>query len=428
MIAEIPLVHYRKSRYALCIMSTHTELPEHTAELLATANPKRIVFLILDGLGDLPYGDRPQTPLEAAQKPNLDALMPQSCCGLFDPVEPGITPGSGPGHLALFGYDPRRHIIGRGVLEALGIDFPLGPSDVAARFNFCTLDKDRVITDRRAGRIGDEENRRIVEKLNAGIKLPDAVEVMVRSVSEHRGLVVLRGDGLDGRVADTDPQAVGVTPIPAHPLDDAARMTAQLLEKFVIEAERVLKDEPRANGLLLRGIDRRPSIPSLQERFKLNPLAIATYPMYRGLARLVGMTVLDPPKDLAATMAAPVSVGKEFDFLFIHVKYTDKAGEDGDYDRKVAVIEEVDRRLPNLMQCHPDVLVITGDHSTPAVLRAHSWHPVPVMLYAPGTVRQDGTMSFGERACLGGGLGRHQMRHLLPLALAHAMKLVKFGA
>ncbi len=402
---------------------------EHTAELLAQTNERRIVFLILDGLGDLPFGQRAETPLEAARKPNIDALLPQSCLGLFDPVEPGITPGSGPGHLGLFGYDPRHHIIGRGVLEALGIDFALGPDDVAGRFNFCTLDGQRRIVDRRAGRIGDEENRRVVAKLNAGLKLPGPVEVIVRSVSEHRGLVVLRGQRrLGGQVADTDPQKEGVPPLSAKALNEASRETAALLDQFVSEAERILKDEPKVNGLLLRGIDKRPPIRSLNDRFKLKPIAIATYPMYRGIARLVGMTVLDPPKDLAATMAAPATVGAEYDYLFVHVKYTDKAGEDGDYDRKVAVIEEVDRRLPDLMKAKPDVLVITGDHSTPAALKGHSWHPVPALLYAPGTVRPDGATSFGERSCMTGGLGRHAMRHLLPLAMAHALKLAKFGA
>lgn len=428
MIDENPLAGYGNSRYAHCAMSTDLDLPEHTAELLATKNDRRIVFLILDGLGDLPYDNHSETPLEAATKPNMDALLPHSCCGLFDPVEPGITPGSGPGHLGLFGYDPRRHMIGRGVLEALGIDFPLGPDDVAARFNFCTLDKNRQIVDRRAGRIGDEENRRVVDKLNAGIKTSGPIEILVRSVSEHRGLVVLRGTGLGGHVADTDPQSVGVPPLPAKALDEPSKQTALALDMFVAEAERVLKDEPRANGLLLRGIDRRPKIPLLQERFKLNAIAIATYPMYRGLARLVGMTVLEPPKDLAATMSVPATVSREFDFLFIHVKYTDKAGEDGDYDRKVAVVEEVDRRLPELMKSKPDVFVITGDHSTPVAMKGHSWHPVPVLLYAPETVRPDGLKRFGERDCQTGGLGRYPMRHLLPLALAHAGKLAKYGA
>lgn len=401
---------------------------EHTAELLGARNDRRIIFLVMDGLGDLPGATRPETPLEAARKPNIHALLPHSTTGLFDPVEPGITPGSGPGHLGLFGYDPRHHLIGRGVLEALGIDFPLEDTDVAARFNFCTLDGKRRITDRRAGRIGDDVNRRLVDKLNAGLSMPGPVKVLVRSVSEHRGLVVLRGEGLGGNVADTDPQKTGVEPLPAKARDAESRLTAELLDRFVAEAERILKGEPQGNGLLLRGIDRRPPIPKIGERFSIRPAAVATYPMYRGIARLVGMTVLDPPKDVAETMRMAGNVPSEYDYIFVHIKYTDKAGEDGDYNRKVAVIEEVDKHLPDLMQARPDVLVITGDHSTPAALKSHSWHPVPALLYAPGTVRPDGSKSFGERACQTGGMSRLPMRHLLPIALAHALKLNKFGA
>jgi 2,3-bisphosphoglycerate-independent phosphoglycerate mutase len=401
---------------------------EHTAELLGMRNDRRIVFLVMDGLGDLPGAARPETPLEAARKPNIDALLPQSTTGLFDPVEPGITPGSGPGHLGLFGYDPRHHLIGRGVLEALGIDFPLEDTDVAARFNFCTLDIHRRITDRRAGRIGDDVNKRLVDKLNAGLGMTGSVKVLVRSVSEHRGLVVLRGDGLGGNVADTDPQKTGVVPLAAVAHDSESKRTAQLLDQFVTEAERIFKDEKQANGLLLRGIDRRPPIPKIGDRFSINPAAVATYPMYRGIARLVGMTVLDPPRDVPETMRLAASVPAQYDYVFVHIKYTDKAGEDGDYDRKVAVIEEVDRHLPDLMKAKPHVLVITGDHSTPASLKSHSWHPVPALLYAPGTVRPDGSKSFGERSCQAGGMSRLPMRHLLPIALAHALKLNKFGA
>jgi len=403
-------------------------MTEHTAELLGTPNERRIIFLVMDGLGDLPFGDRPQTPLEAAKTPNIDALLAQATTGLFDPVEPGITPGSGPGHLGLFGYDPRNHLIGRGVLEALGIDFPLEDTDVAARFNFCTLDKERRITDRRAGRIGDDINHRLVEKLNANLKFHSSTEVIVRSVSEHRGLVVLRGKDLGGRIPDTDPQQTGVQPLTAVAGDDASKPTADLLNQFVAQTEQILADEDRANGLLLRGIDKRPPIPKIGDRFPINPAAVATYPMYRGIARLVGMNVLDPPGDVAKTMAAAALVPKEFDYLFVHIKYTDKAGEDGNYDWKVEVIEEVDRNLPALMKAKPDVLVITGDHSTPAILKSHSWHPVPALLYAPGTVRPDGSKTFGERACQIGGMGRLPMRHLLPIALAHALKLAKFGA
>jgi 2,3-bisphosphoglycerate-independent phosphoglycerate mutase len=253
-------------------------------------------------------------------------------------------------------------------------------------------------------------------------------EVIVRSVSEHRGLVVLRGKNIGGRVHDTDPQQTGVQPLKAVAEDDASKPTAELLNKFVAEAERVLRDEDKANGLLLRGIDKRPPIPKIGERFAINAAAVATYPMYRGIARLVGMTVLDPPGDVAATMTAAGTAPREFDYLFVHIKYTDKAGEDGNYDWKVEVIEEVDRHLPALMKAKPDVLVITGDHSTPAILKSHSWHPVPALLYAPGTVRPDGSKTFGERACQCGGMGRLPMRHLLPIALAHALKLAKFGA
>jgi 2,3-bisphosphoglycerate-independent phosphoglycerate mutase len=401
---------------------------EHTAEQLGIKNDRRIIFLVMDGLGDLPFGKRLSTPLEAARKPNIDALLPQATTGLFDPVEPGITPGSGPGHLGLFGYDPRKHWIGRGVLEALGIDFPLHDDDVAARFNFCTLDANRRITDRRAGRLADDVNRRLVDKINERLHLSNDVQVIVKSVSEHRGLVVLRGHNLGGRVSDTDPQTIGVAPVPAGALDAESRITAEWLNRLVTEIERILSDEPTANGVLLRGIDKRPPIPKMANRFPINPGAIATYPMYRGIARLVGMTVFDPPGDIAATMAAAKSAPREFDYLFVHIKYTDKAGEDGDYDRKVAVIEEVDQHLPTLMQAKPDVLVITGDHSTPAILKAHSWHPVPALLFAPVTALPDGCRSFGERACQVGGLGRLPMRHLLPLALAHALKLAKFGA
>ncbi len=401
---------------------------EHTAEQLGIKNDKRIIFLVMDGLGDIPFGNRNQTPLEAARKPNIDSLLPQATTGLFDPVEPGITPGSGPGHLGLFGYDPRKHLIGRGVLEALGIDFPLTDSDVAARFNFCTLDKNRHITDRRAGRIGDDENRRLVDKITSEMRLTGDIEVIVRSVSEHRGLVVLRGANMGGHVRDTDPQATGVAPLSAEALDGESKATAQCFDRIVTEVERVLRDEPCANGILLRGIDKRPPIPKIGERFPIHAGAIATYPMYRGIARLVGMTVFDAPKDIPSTMAAAKTVPREFDYLFVHIKYTDKAGEDGDYDRKVAVIEEVDRHIPDLLTAKPDVLVITGDHSTPAALKAHSWHPVPALLYAPGTVRPDGSKTFGERACQTGGLGHLPMRHLLPIALAHALKLAKFGA
>ena len=395
---------------------------------LSLQSDTRIVFLVFDGLGDL-SGPEGLTPLEKARTPSLDRLASEGVCGLFDPVAPGVTPGSGPGHLGLFGYDPLRFPVGRGVLAALGIDFPLQPTDVAARFNYCTLDKDGRILDRRAGRISTDENQRLTSVLqNRLTPTMDGVEVLLRTVSEHRGLIVLRGRDLGERVCDTDPQVTGIPPIEAHGEDEASERTAAVVRRIGRQVGKLLAAEKRANGILFRGFDRQPEIASLSERVKLRPVCVAQYPMYRGLARLVGMHVSPPPQNLEAIPQALRTEWGSHDFFFVHVKYTDKAGEDGDFARKIAVIEEVDRMIPEMLDLGPDVVVVSADHSTPASLRTHSWHPVPTLLWSPGRVRRDAAKSFGETSCLGGGLGRHRLMYLLPLALAHAGKLKKYGA
>jgi len=399
--------------------------PMGIVERQAQQTDSRILFLVMDGLGDLP-DERGRTPLAAARKPNLDRLAREGCCGRFDPVGPGITPGSGPGHLALFGYDPTEYEIGRGVLSAVGIDFPLQPGDVAARFNFCTLDREGRIVDRRAGRIPTEENRRLVAKLSE-VRLP-GVELFVATESEHRGVLVLRGEGLSPAVADTDPQATGVPPLPVRATAPEAIRTAALVEQFLAQARELLAGEPKANGLLLRGFDTLPSIPSLAARFRLRPLCVATYPMYRGLARLVGMEVAPPPENLAAIPQVLAQHLPGHDFAFVHVKYTDKAGEDGDFERKKAVVEEVDALLPQLLELLFQVVVVTADHSTPVAFKAHSWHPVPGLLWAPGRVFRDQVETFSEIACLAGAFGRLPLRFLLAEALAAAGKLAKYGA
>lgn len=404
------------------------ESEEATYRALSHQTPSRIVFLIFDGLGDV-AGPQGATPLEAAEKPNLDRLAAEGTCGLFDPVAPGITPGSGPGHLGLFGYDPLRHPVGRGVLSALGIDFPLQASDVAARFNYCTLEDDGCVSDRRAGRISTSLNERLTALLARELDPGESgVELFLRPVSEHRGLLVLRGDGLGPRVGDTDPQETGVPPIEPEGEDPPSRRTAAIVGRLVEQARGVLAKQEKANGLLLRGFDRRPDILSLTQRFGLRAVCIAQYPMYRGLARLVGMEVPAAPPDLASFAAALDAVWAGHDFFFCHVKYTDKAGEDGDFARKRQVIEEVDALIPSLLDLGPEVVVVSADHSTPVPLSAHSWHPVPTLLWAPRTVRRDAVTEFGERGCAGGGLGRLSLRYLLPLALAHAGKLKKYGA
>lgn len=392
---------------------------------LAEKNDSKIVFLVADGLGGLPLEPGGLTELETAATPNLDALARSGVLGSSVPVLAGITPGSGPGHLGLFGYDPLEFQIGRGALEATGIGFELGPRDVAARGNFCTLSADGLITDRRAGRIPSDESFKVVEKLQQ-VTVP-GVETFVKPVKEHRFVVVFRGDGLDGRVADTDPQAVGVAPLAPQALDPAAARTAEVAAEFVRQARQILADEPKANGLTLRGFAARPALPSYEELYGLRAAAIAVYPMYKGLARLVGMTLVGECTTLGEQIDTLAACWNDYDFFFLHYKYTDSTGEDGNFASKVARIEELDAAMPRITALAPDVLVVTGDHSTPSKLQSHSWHPVPTLLSA-ATCRTDGCERFGERDCLKGGLGMFPAKHLMLLAMAHALRFGKFGA
>jgi len=392
---------------------------------LAEPNGTKIVMLVADGLGGLPLHPDGRTELETASRPHLDRLASRGTSGLSTPVLPGITPGSGPGHLGLFGYDPLEFRIGRGALEATGIGFELGPHDVAARGNFCTLDSAGLVSDRRAGRIASEQSLRVVERL-AAVSIP-GIETFVRPVREHRFVVVFRGPGLDGAVADTDPQVVGAAPLDPAPLAPAARRTAEVAAEFIRQARAITASEPQANGLLLRGFAARPALPSYAELYGLRAAAIAVYPMYKGLARLAGMTVVGEPTTLAEQIEALAGCWSDYDFFFLHYKYTDSTGEDGAFAEKVRRIEELDAVLPEIERLGPDVLVVTGDHSTPSRLRGHSWHPVPTLLVAD-TCRPDGLNGFSERECLRGGLGIFPAKHLMLLALAHAQRLGKYGA
>jgi 2,3-bisphosphoglycerate-independent phosphoglycerate mutase len=394
---------------------------------LAVKTDAKMIFLVMDGLGGMEVPEKGGSELQVARTPNLDALVARGVCGLFDPVAPGITPGSGPGHFAIFGYHPITYNIGRGVLSACGIDFPLTPRDVAARVNFCTVDTQGRIIDRRAGRIDTDTNRRLADKLRAEIKLPEDVQFFFETEADYRGVLVLRGDDLSDQLADTDPQREGVTPYDPRALDPAAKRTAEILQSFLDQAQKVLAAEPRANMLLLRGFAKLMPYKSLRERFNLTPLAIAIYPMYRGIARLLGMEIHPVCPDIPSEFAALRANYDKHDFFFLHVKDTDSRGEDGDFDGKVRALELVDSLLPQLTALEPDVLVVTGDHSTPAALKGHSWHPVPVILSAK-TVRPDMVTHFDERSCTLGGLGRQPMMNLMGIALAHARRLQKFGA
>ena len=400
-------------------------------ESLALEGTSKIVLLVLDGLGDLPDpAHRGQTPLEAARTPNLDALARASALGRLTPVAPGITPGSGPGHLGLFGYDPLTHLVGRGVLEALGAGIELKPGDVAARANFCTVDASGVVTDRRAGRIASDVCARLVERLRSAVSRVDDVEIMLQAGKGHRFVAVLRGPGLGGAVSDADPHKEG-KPVPAsRPLEAGAthEKTARVVNTFVARAREVLKGDAPANGILARGLSERPKFAGYRERFKLRATAIAAYPMYRGVASLAGMDLFVPtgegPEEAFAT-AAQQWAGH--DYLFIHVKGTDMAGEDGDFDAKVRVIEAVDLALPRRRALDPDVLCITGDHSTPVPMRGHSWHPVPVLVHSK-VCFPDTHPRFHETTCRTGSLGDLASKDLIAVLLANAGRLDKYGA
>lgn len=387
----------------------------------------KMVLLILDGLGGMPMEPGGPTELEAADTPHLDQLAAEGTLGQIIPVRPGVAPGSGPGHLALFGYDPLTYQAGRGVLEATGIGMTIRKGDVAARGNLCTLDEEGNISDRRAGRIPSEEAIPLIQRLQE-IDL-GGVTVETRHVREYRFCVVMRGEGLKPDVEDTDPQRTGVPPSPADARGEGSQKTADIYNRWIGEARKLLADQPKANGLTLRGFSSDPALPQFEDIHGLRAACIAVYPMYRGVSRLVGMEIQEfqgeTPQDEFACLK---KVWGDYDFFFVHIKKVDSRGEDGDFQAKASVIESVDAALPQLLDLKPDVLTVTGDHSTPARLRRHSWHPVPFLLWAPATARADTATSFGERPCALGGFGTMPATDILPLMMAHAERWEKFGA
>ncbi len=383
----------------------------------------------MDGLGGLPREKGGKTELETAKTPVMNKLATLGGLGLLDPIGHGMTPGSGPAHLALFGYDPIEDNVGRGILSALGVDFPVTGRDVCARMNFCTIDGNGRVTDRRAGRIATELNEQLCAQLQDQIKLSDGIEFFLQTESEHRALLVIRGDGLGGHLEDTDPQKEGVEPFKAVGEDPASKKTAKYVNEFLDQARRILHDKAPANFLLARGFAKHEPLSTMEERYGIHCAAIAKYPMYRGLARLVGMDVLPRPESFDEMFNQLKSNYDQYDFFFIHFKKTDSYGEDGNFDAKVKVIESVDSWIAQSDQLKPDVLLVTGDHSTPAILKAHSWHPVPALFYCEnGLGRLDAQKEFGETACASGALGRMPMKNIILEVLASAKRIQKFGA
>lgn len=385
----------------------------------------KILLVVMDGLGGYADADH-GTELEEATTPHLDQLVREGTAGMCEPVGPGITPGSGPGHLGLFGYDPEQFELGRGALSAAGLDFELRAGDVAARGNLATLGTDGTLIDRRAGRIPDAEARAVVEKLQAGVSVP-GIEVFFRHEREHRVLVVLRGPGLDPRLTDTDPQRTGVAPLAAEPLDPEAKRTADLIAEVDAQVRTVLADESKAKVVLFRGFDTHRELPGFDARFGLRAAAVAIYPMYRGIARLLGMDVLGRPADLVEQVEVLRQHWNNYDYFFLHHKYTDSAGEDGDRARKIKAIEQLDAAVPELRALSPDVIAVSGDHSTPSQMAAHSWHPVPTLLWSERCGRDD-VEQFGEKWCRRGALGLRPTKDLMAFMLANAGRLQKYGA
>ncbi len=388
------------------------------------STPSKIVLLVADGLGGLPHPDTRKSELETAHIPNLDALAQRSACGLTTPVEVGVAPGSGPGHLALFGYNPLKYLIGRGALEALGIGAELLPGDVAARGNFCTVDDDGLLTDRRAGRIRTELSAPLCQRLD-GIEIP-GVQVDVMPVQDYRFVLRLRGEGLSEAVEETDPQREGLPARPARALEPGAERTAEIVQEFVSQAGRLLSEEQPANMVLLRGWAQLPNLPEFGRVYHLNPAAIAAYPMYRGIASVASMRIIPTGMTFGDEVDTLHANWNDHDFFFIHYKPADAAGEDGDFDGKVKCLEELDKHIPRILDLEPDVLMVAGDHATPAVMASHSWHPVPFMLHSRLTLGE-GVDGFNERACAQGSIGRIPAETIMLLALSHSGKLGKFG-
>lgn len=386
----------------------------------------KILLIVMDGVGGLPHPESGMTELETASKPNMDELCKKGITGLSHPISRGVTPGSGPSHLALFGYDPLKYKIGRGVLEALGIGFNMTAKHMAARANFATM-MDGIITDRRAGRIPTEKNMELCAKLQSEINEIDGVKITIKNGKEHRFVVILEGEGLDDNLTETDPQKEGMFPRPVEAVKPEAEKSAEILNKLVGKINDILKDEEKANTLLLRGIAKYPHIPSMNEVFRLTPAAIANYPMYKGLAKLVGMDVLETGDTISDEFKTLKENYDSHDFFYLHIKKTDSYGEDGNFNAKVHIIEEVDKEIASIEDLKFEVIAVTSDHSTPAVLKGHSWHPNPFVLISD-TCFSDNFDSFHEKNCQLGGLGQFYSADIMPLLLGHARKMEKYGA
>jgi len=397
---------------------------EKLVKELSMQTDSKIVLLVMDGLGGLPVNGK--TELEAAKTPNLDRLAARSSCGLTDPVSMGITPGSGPAHMSLFGYDPIKYLLGRGILEALGVGVIVEKDDLVARGNFATL-KDGLIVDRRAGRIPTSENEELCRKINSSIPSVLGAKTLVYPGIEHRFVVKFSKEGMMDALTDADPQKENKPVVYSQAKVPEAEESARIVKTFMDKVTHLLGGNTKANTVMLRGFSKHPSLPTMQELFHLKAAAIANYPMYKGLAKLVGMDILEAGSSQEDLFSALEKHYNDYDFFYVHVKKTDSAGEDGNFSAKVAEIEKTDTYIPRLLDLNPDVVAVTSDHSTPSVMKGHSWHPNPILIHAQ-TAQGDSVSRFSETDFCQGYLGRFPAVHVMPLLLAHAGKMKKYGA
>ncbi len=406
---------------------------------------RRILLIIFDGLGDRPVKELgSKTPLEAAPKANLDWFANNGMNGLLDPIGPGIRPGSDTSHLALFGYDPLEVYTGRGPFEAAGVGIELQRGDVAFRCNFASVDENRVLTDRRAGRIKDGTDK-LAESLD-GMKL-GRVKVLFRAGTEHRAVLVLRGKGLSPKVTDTDPHEEGQKIPESKPLEPKAKATAKALNAFTrraydilsehpVNKARVAKGEAPANMVVARGAGIAPDLPPISEKLGVKAAGIAGVALIKGMFRAVGMDVLEVKgatggldTDMVAKAEAALKALETYDLVVVNVKAADLCGHDGRSADKIKVIERIDQMMGHFKaNLPPDVIfAFTADHSTPVAVMDHSGDPVPVTIYGDG-IRVDEVPHFDERSAAHGSLGRIRGRDLMPILLNQANRTEKFGA
>ena len=408
---------------------------------------KGIIFVI-DGMGDRPMkelGDK--TPLESANTPSMDKMVTEGITGIMDTIRPGVRPGSDTAHLTLLGYDPYEVYTGRGPFEAAGVDLDVEPGDIAFRCNFETADDDLTITDRRAGRINSRTDE-IADTINQ-MKIDDNVEIIFKESDAHRGVLVLRGEGLSDKITDADPKHEGNKPKIVKPLDDSdeAKYTADVVNQFVNKSYEMLKDHPvnieriengehPANIVLPRGVGAVPQITPFEEKYGLKGACVAETGLIQGIAKLAGMDIIHVPGATGGINTDIDSVHKhiidtvksdKYDFILVNVDGADEAGHDGDTIGKRDFIEKIDPIMKDLDAMDDIVLFVTADHSTPVSIMDHSGDPVPVFLKAPG-LRVDDVTEYGERAAAKGGLCRIRGSDVIYIIRDLMNEMPKFGA